>query len=503
MTDAPVLTAHRVTQRFPGVTALDGVDFELRHGEIHALMGENGAGKSTLIKVLTGAQRPDEGHLVLKGQEFSPVTPADAVRLGVSAVYQEVNLLPNLSVAENIVLGRESRKLTGIDWKDAHRRAKSALQRLGMDIDVRRLLGSMPLAVQQTVAIARALDVECEVLVLDEPTSSLDRAEVARLFDILKKLRADGMGIIFVSHFLDQVYEICDRVTVLRNGALVGVHETAKLPKIDLVTLMLGKELGSDSSPGHDRTWQQTSEPLLSTHGLGRRGSVTGIDLTVGKGQIIGLAGLLGSGRSETLRLVFGADLATEGSVSFGTKKYRRLSVRQSVGLGVALCPEDRKSQGLFLESSIGDNLLLVLQARRGWWRKVRRREAERVCSLFSQRLKIKHAGFSNPVGSLSGGNQQKVLLARWLASSPVLMLLDEPTRGIDVGAKEEIKGLVKELAAEGLGVLFVSSEIEEIPEVCDRALVLRDLKSVEVIEGPALTTDRLIETMAEGSDPP
>lgn len=493
-----LLVARGLEKRFPGVVALDRVDFAVRAGEIHALMGENGAGKSTLIKVLTGVYSPDGGEVLLNGELIHPRSPLDAVNLGISTVYQEVNLAPNLSIAENVCLGRESRGPFGIQWGEVRERARAALARLGLDLDVRASLGSQSIAIQQMVALARALDVSAKILILDEPTSSLDRDEVVRLFDVLRRLRETGMGIVFVTHFLDQVYEVSDRITILRNGTLVGTHVAADLSKRDLVSAMIGRDAGTlvgqsyaterglqSASGSEDFSPTHESAPLIRANNAGRRRSVQDVTLTLAPGEVLGLGGLLGSGRTEVLRLLYGLDRSDRGTL--------QRPPRRTMGF----CPEDRKAEGIFADLSVRENLLIVFQIRRGWWRKIGTSLGNRLVDDYIAKLAIATSDPDKPIRLLSGGNQQKVILARWLAANPKVLLLDEPTRGIDVGAKFEIEGLVESLRQSGIAFGFVSSELDEVVRWSTKVAILRDRKMVAMLEGDEKTEANALEAIA------
>jgi monosaccharide-transporting ATPase len=499
----PLLTLRGIGKTFPGVVALAGVDFTVRAGEIHALLGENGAGKSTLIKVLTGVYPPDSGEIRLDDAPVRPASPKEAERLGISTVYQEVNLIPSLSVAENIGLGRQPGKFGLLNWPALRRHAREALARLEISCDVDAELGLLPLAVQQMVAIARALDLRAKLLILDEPTASLDEQEVGELFQIMRQLRAQGLGIVFVTHFLEQVYAVCDRITVLRNGTLVGEFVPAELPRLALVGRMLGREFAT-AGPGGPETGgtpalPAATTPLLEAHGLGRRGALHPLDLSLRRGEVTGLAGLLGSGRTETARLLFGIDHPDRGRISLAGHGVRLGSVRAAVRHGMAFCSEDRKAEGILPNLSVRENLILALQAKRGAWRTLARAEQEKLCDHYIQALRIKTPGPETPIRNLSGGNQQKVLLARWLATRPALIILDEPTRGIDIGAKAEIEQLIAKLRAEGLAVLFISSEIEEVVRVSTRVVVLRERRKVAELAGEAIGLPALMRAMAGG----
>ena len=484
----PLLEIIGLTKGFPGVKALDAVDFALRRGEIHALMGENGAGKSTLIKVLTGVFPRDAGETRLEGQVIAPRSPREAESLGISTVYQEVNLIPHLSVAENICLGRQPTWFGVIRWGAIARRARAALARLDLSLDVSRQLSSYSIAIQQLVAIARALDISAKLLILDEPTSSLDRTEVEELFKKLRKLRDGGLGIIFITHFLDQVYEISDSITVLRNGCRVGCFATRDLPRINLVSHMIGKALHQVEALERKRASTasiRSEAPILETRGLGRKGFLQPLDLDVRPGEVVGLAGLLGSGRTETARLLFGVDRPDQGTIRIGHRAVRFSSPRAAIRCGIALTPEDRKVAGIIPNLTVRENIVLALQASRGSWRRLPVAEQEKLTDRFIHALDIKTPNREQVIRNLSGGNQQKVLLARWLATEPRLFVLDEPTRGIDVGAKAEVEKLIQSLRQEGLGVVFISSELEEVVRQSQRVVVLRDRRKVnELTEG-------------------
>ncbi|HTI21986.1 MAG TPA: sugar ABC transporter ATP-binding protein [Kutzneria sp.] len=491
-----------IHKRFPGVTALDDVDFRLFPGEVHALMGENGAGKSTLIKVLTGVEGVDAGTIELAGSPVSFGGPDQAQRAGVSTVYQEVNLCPNLSVAENIFIGREPRRFGRIQWSRMRKRAEELLARLDLHVDVSAELGTQSIAVQQMVAIARALDVQARVLVLDEPTSSLDAKEVEQLMDVLRALRADGMAILFVSHFIDQVFAIADRMTVLRNGKLVGEYPTAEMTPVELVRKMIGKELAAlDELEVSERSRPDADRPVLvAADGLGRSGAIEPFALTVRRGEVVGLAGLLGSGRTELARLLFGADHADAGTVDVDGQRVHLRSPRVAMKHRIAFCSENRKTEGLIAELTIRENIALAVQADRGWLRPIPRRRQLELAARYIEALDIRPADPEAVVGTLSGGNQQKVLLARWLATEPRLLILDEPTRGIDIGAKAEIQRLVASLSEDGMAVLFVSAELEEVLRLSHHVAVLRDRRVVAQLANEGLTPEEIMSTIADGT---
>lgn len=497
-----LLTASRICKAFRGVQALADVRFTVQAGEVHALLGENGAGKSTLIKVLTGVHRPDAGTMLLDGQAFAPRSPIDAQRAGVSTVYQEINLVPYLSVAENIYLGRQPRRaLFGIRWREIRQRATAALEYLGITIDVSRPLASYSTAIQQMTAIARALDLQARLLILDEPTSSLDSGEVQRLLDRMRFLAREGLGIVFVTHFLGQVYEVSDRITVLRNGRLVGEYATSALPQVELVAAMLGGELSQVESAAREQmppaTEARDRTPLIQVDGLRRRKMIESFDMTLDGGEIVGLAGLLGSGRTETAKLLFGLEKPDAGRVLLDGKRVHIGSPARAVRLRFAFCPENRRTHGVVPELSVRENLILAVQGRRGWWRPVTRRLQERIAAQFVKALNIATPDAEQQVRNLSGGNQQKVILARWLASEPRFMILDEPTRGIDVGARAEIERLLLSLASDGVACLLISSELDEIVRCSSRVIVLRDCRKVGELAGHEASEGSIMRMIA------
>lgn len=496
----PVLAVRGVAKRFPGVVALAGVDLELRAGEVHALMGQNGAGKSTLIKVLTGVHAPDAGEVLLRGRTFRPASPADARRRGVSTVYQEVNLAPSLSIAENLLLGDLPRWGWHIRWGATRRRAEELLGAFGLKLDVRRAVGECPVAVQQIVAIARAAHRDASVLILDEPTSSLDAKEAETLFVLMERLKGRGMAILFVTHFLEQVYRVSDRITVLRNGAKVGTWRAAELGRRELVGQMLGAPLegaGAGIATGAGAAEAAAGEVVLRVRGLGKRRVLAPFDAEVRAGEVLGFAGLLGSGRTEAARLIFGAERPDGGSVSVGGRRVRAGSVRAAVAAGIGLCPEDRKAEGIVPEMSVRENIALVAQRRAGRLGFVSRRAQQKLAEEFIRRLGIRTPDADRPVRQLSGGNQQKVILARWLAMRPRVLILDEPTRGVDVGARGEIERLVSGLARGGMAVVFVSAELDEVARRSDRVLVLRDRRVVGEVAGDRVGEAALMEAIA------
>lgn len=495
-----------ISVEFPGVKALQDVDFRLFPGEVHALMGENGAGKSTLIKALTGVNKLAAGRIFMEGQKVHFDGTASAQENGVAVVYQEVNLLPNLTVGENVMLGHEVRGKLGINWKKTNEEASKALEGMGLgNLDPRAPLSSISIALQQMVAICRAMVGDSKVLILDEPTSSLDDNEVAALFKLIRDLRDRGVAILFVSHFLDQVYEISDRMTVLRNGTFVGEYMTKDLPRAELINRMIGKDAGSLGT-GAKRVIPDSLDkgqtPALKVLGLGRKGTLKATDLDVYKGDIIGFAGLLGSGRTELAKLIYGADRPTEGSVELDGQGAKLAAPADSLNQHVAYSTENRRDEGIVGDLTVRENIILALQAIRGWTHPISRKEQDEICAKYIKELNIKPADPEKLIKNLSGGNQQKVLLARWLATDPKVLMLDEPTRGIDIGAKAEIMDIVQKLADEGLAVIFISSEMDEVLRVSNRILILKDRAPVDTIDNlPDTTSDDIIQVIAGGGD--
>lgn len=490
-----------IYKSFPGVKALQNVDFTLCEGEIHALMGENGAGKSTLIKVLTGVYEKDEGEIYLKGLDKPAVihSPQDAQNLGISTVYQEITLCPNLSVAENMFIGRG--KGIGQNWKKMNEDTDRILKSLDIPASATQQLSSCSIAIQQMVAIARAVDMDCKVLILDEPTSSLDEQEVEKLFQLMNNLKAKGVGIIFVTHFLDQVYAVCDKITVLRDGKLVGEYEIKELPRVKLVATMLGKELDDMSDIKGDAApvWTEDSVPVFEAEGLTSNAGIKPFDFNIRKGEVNGFVGLLGSGRSECVRAIFGADRVTHGKMKKNGKPIKISKPLDAMKQGIAYLPEDRKVDGIIGDLSVKDNIILASQVLRGFFHPYSKAEKEKIAQEYIKLLEIKTASSETPIKSLSGGNQQKVILARWLLTHPEYLILDEPTRGIDVGTKVEIQKLVLKLASEGMSVTFISSETDEMLRTCSRLIVMRDRAVVGELSGADLTQNKVMSTIAGG----
>ena len=491
-----------IHKNFTGVKALQAVDFSLREGEIHALMGENGAGKSTLIKVLTGVYEKDEGEIFLKGNDKAVAihSPQDAQNLGISTVYQEITLCPNLSVAENMYIGRG--KGIGQNWKKMNADADKILKSLDIPAKATQQLSSCSIAIQQMVAIARAVDMDCKVLILDEPTSSLDEQEVEKLFGLMRDLRSRGVGIIFVTHFLDQVYEVCDKITVLRDGKLVGEYEIKDLPRVKLVAKMLGKELDDEADIKDESLVYEADEsipPVVEVEGLQSNAGIKPFDFNIRKGEVNGFTGLLGSGRSECVRAIFGADRVTGGTVKKSGKVVKINKPLDAMKQGIAYLPEDRKRDGIVGDLSVRDNIILAAQVLRGFFKPFSKAQANKFADEYIKLLEIKTASADTPIKSLSGGNQQKVILARWLLTHPEYLILDEPTRGIDIGTKVEIQKLVLKLASEGMSVTFISSETDEMLRTCSRLIVMRDRKKVGELSGEELSQSSIMDTIAGG----
>ncbi|MDA3958633.1 sugar ABC transporter ATP-binding protein [Oceanispirochaeta sp.] len=507
----PILEMKKIHKVFPGVIALSDVDFRLFTGEVHAVMGQNGAGKSTLVNVLTGVYKQDSGEVLLEGKQIKPDSPLAAQKLGINTVYQVVNLCLNLTVAENIFIGKEPMKFGMINGKEMNRMAQEVLSRLNINIDVTQILSSCSIALQQMVAIARVLDSTARVLILDEPTSSLDESEVEQLFKVIRKLRDEGMAILFITHFLDQTYQISDRITILKDGLFVGEYKTENLPKLELITKMLGKELSEfsysaknkstkDDSSGNENTfYSNENNHLLQVKDLGLQGDIAPFSLELNKGDVLGLAGLLGSGRTEAVRLIFGINTPDQGTIFMDEKKCNIASPKHALMEGIGFCSEDRKNEGIFAELTIRENIIQALQAKQGILNYISIKQQQEIADKLIKSLGIKTPSSNVPVGKLSGGNQQKVLLARWLATNPQVLILDEPTRGIDVGAKLEIMEQILNLSKEGLGVIFISSEFEEIIRCSNKIAVLKDKEMIADLLGEQMTENSIMRTIAGG----
>ena len=494
-----VLSLRGISKIFPAVKALQNVDFTLRESEIHALMGENGAGKSTLVKVITGVYTKDSGEIRIAGND-GPVnirSPQDAQNLGISTVYQEVTLCPNLTVAENLYIGRGNYKF--INWKAQEKKATELLKQLNIPARANQQLGTCSLAVQQMVAIARAVDMDCKVLILDEPTSSLDENEVELLFTLMRVLKSHGVGIIFITHFLEQVYEVCDKITVLRHGELVGEYSVKELPRVKLISAMLGKEAEDMTNLMNMKRALPETEVVYEATDLATTEGIQPFDFNIRKGEVNGFTGLLGSGRSESVRAIFAADKVTGGKVRVMGREVKITSPKDAMKNGIAYIPESRRRDGIIGDLSVRENMILALQVLRGFFHPISRAESEKMADEYIKLLEIKTASKETPIKLLSGGNQQKVILARWFLTHPKYMILDEPTRGIDVGTKIQIQKLVLELARHDKSVTFISSEIPEMLSVCQRLIVMRDRKIVGELKGEELSQDVIMQTIAGG----
>jgi len=499
MSDDVILQMSNIEMNFPGVRALANVDFTLRRGEVHSVMGENGAGKSTLIKCLTGVYQMDSGTIIYDGKKIRPQSVSEAMRLGISSVYQEVNLCPNLTVAENIFIGRQPMKAGAlVDWAKMNKLSQEALKKFNLDINVTRNLDSYSVAIQQMIAIARAVDVEAKILIFDEPTSSLDKEEAKRLFEVIRRLKSEGMAIIFITHFLDQVYEISDRITVLRNGELIGEYPAKDLPQIELVTKMIGKEFDQMTSLKKAVT-KEDCKVIIEAEKISVDASVQDVDLTLREGEILGFAGLLGSGRSETARAMFGIDRISSGTLSIKGNTVQLRNPAMAIKRHIAFCPEDRKSDAVVAELTVRENIVLALQGRMGMFKHISKKKQNEIADKYIKLLGIATPDAEKKVGELSGGNQQKVILARWLATEPMALIMDEPTRGIDVGAKAEIMKLTLELCENGMAVAFISSELEEVIKLSNNIIVMRNRRKVAELKEDEIDHDRVLQTIAGG----
>jgi len=500
-----VLSATGLMKSFPGVRALHGIDFELRPGEVHALVGENGAGKSTLIKVMTGVYQPDAGEIRYRGEPVQFATPLLAQEAGISTIYQEINLVPLMSVARNLFLNREPRRFGLIDSARMKREARQILRQFGVDVDVARPLRSLGLGAQQMVAIARAVQIDARVVIMDEPTSSLEQREVETLFRVIRQLKEAGIAIIYVSHRMGELYEVCDRVTVMRDGAVVAVEELKNLQRLQLVSLMLGRDLSEVGQRGATAFAEGErdggGDTVLKAEGLTSRHELSDVSLQIRQGEVVGLGGLLGSGRSETAKAIIGALPLQGGHVEIDGKPVRKRSTAAAIRAGAVMLPEDRKTEGIVPNLSVRENIVLAALPRISRAGLVTRAKQDEIVEYFMKRLQIKASSPDQRVADLSGGNQQKVLLARWLCLQPKVLLLDEPTRGIDVGAKAQVQELINELARDGLGVLLISSELDELLEGSDRLVVLREGHVIGELRGEQVNESELMNALAAGSD--
>ena len=488
----PIVVMKGITIEFPGVKALDGVDLRLYPGEVHALMGENGAGKSTMIKALTGVYRINAGSIEVEGKPQTFTGTGDAQNAGIATVYQEVNLCTNLSIGENVMLGHEVRGTLGINWKKTYEESKKFLAQMGLDhLDPRAPLSS----------ISRAMVIDAKVLILDEPTSSLDANEVQDLFKIMRKIRDSGVAILFVSHFLDQIYEITDRLTVLRNGKFIKEVMTKDTPRDELIGMMIGKSADELSQIGAKKAHRDVTEgeqPIVSVKQLGLKGTINPTDLDIYPGQVVGFAGLLGSGRTELGRLLYGADKPDSGTYELKGKKTSISDPYTALRNKIAYSTENRRDEGIIGDLTVRENILIALQATRGMFKPIPKKEADEIVDKYMKELNVRPNDPNKLIKNLSGGNQQKVLIARWLATHPDLLILDEPTRGIDIGAKAEIQQVVLDLAAQGMGVVFISSEMEEVVRLSDDIEVLKDRhKIAELVNDNTVSQETIVQTIA------
>jgi galactofuranose transport system ATP-binding protein len=497
-----LLEMRGINKYFVGVKALKDVSFKVGVGEVHALMGENGAGKSTLIKILTGVYTKDSGEIEFDGKTISPTSSLQAQLIGISTIYQELNLVPYLSICENIFLGRELKSHGLIDWKSTEREARGILKDMGVDVDVRQPLNQQSTAIQQMVAIARAISINAKLVIMDEPTSSLDEKEVAILFKVIRKLKSQNISVIFISHRIDEIFEICDNLTILKDGELVGEYVVNELTKIDLISKMIGRDASTIVNYKKDYTCSKIGEKVVCRASNIRQGvKLQGIDLEIRQGEVVGLAGLLGAGRTELAKIIFGSDSCDEGELEVHGKKVKFRLPKDAIGMNFAFCSEDRKVEGIIPHMSVKENLTLAILPKLSKLGIVSTKKQDVIVNQFINRLKIKTPHSNQRIRNLSGGNQQKVLLARWLCMNPQLVILDEPTRGIDVGAKAEIEALIQEMAAAGISVLMISSELEELVRGCDRIAVLRDGRKVKELIGEEISQQNIMKAIAQGHE--
>jgi len=498
----PLLEMKQIDKKFAGVAALTNANLQIFPGEIHALVGQNGAGKSTLIKILTGYYTRDAGEIIFDGRPIDFTSPREAQSNGISTIYQEINLVGYRSVTENICLGRKFSQWGLLDWKAMRATARDLLAKFKIDIDIDEPLENFSTAIQQMVAIARAVGFASKLVIMDEPTSSLDDREVEVLFSVIRQLKDQGISVIFVSHKIDELFAICDRITILRDGLTVRSGSMSDINRLELVSSMLGRDInlvkrsGTTSFGKHKL---ETHDTLIDVSHIRSAPRVRDVSLSINRGEIVGLAGLLGSGRSETARIIFGAEYKQAGNINLKGKSFNPQQPKDAIDAGIGFCTEDRKTEGIIPDLSVRENLTLALLPKLTKMGIVDKNAQDEIARKFVVSLKIKCSSIDQPIKQLSGGNQQKVLLARWLCMNPELLILDEPTRGIDVGAKAEIQNLIGDLAAQGLSVLMVSSEFEEIFEGAHKAVVLRDGIKVAELSGDVLDEAHLLYAMAHG----
>jgi ribose transport system ATP-binding protein len=490
-----LLEMRNIRKSFGATHALSGVSIDLHTGEVHALLGENGAGKSTLINILGGIVQPDSGTIVINDEPIGSFQDVQAARkYGIAVIHQEIVLVPHLSVAENIYLGREPTTRIGLkDSKAIYKNAREIIDALHLDLDVGRPVRELSTAQQQMVEIVKAISLNARIVVMDEPTSSLSLPEVERLFEIVRRLKKNGVGIIYISHRLDEIFDISDRVTVIRDGVYIGSKLTAETDHQELVKMMVGRSL----SAFYSRSFCASTETLLSVEGLSKRGVFEDVSFSVHKGEVLGFAGLVGAGRSEFMASLFGADSFDSGKIWLNGQKVRFRNTEEAIEHGLAMVPEDRKRTGLVLSNSVGFNLTLAAVRSLARGPLINSRRKNQMIDRFIGQLNIKTNSAWAIVSSLSGGNQQKVVVAKWLATEPKVLILDEPTRGVDVGAKHEIYSIIDELAKEGMGVLLVSSELEEILNLCDTVCVVRRGRIVKTLAREKLSQELIMQYAA------
>ncbi|MEM9635316.1 MAG: sugar ABC transporter ATP-binding protein [Pseudomonadota bacterium] len=498
---APLLAMSGIKKHFAGVPALRGASLEISPGEVHALIGQNGAGKSTLIKILTGLYRRDDGDIEFAGEPSHLTSPREAQNAGIATIYQELNLVPLRSVSENVVMGQEPRTLgVLINWPEAHRRTREILSRFGIDIDVTAPLGSYSTAIQQLVAIARAVSMDAKLVIMDEPTSSLDSSEVEILFGVVRELKASGVSVLYVSHFLDELFQICDRVTIMRDGLTVGCTNIADTTKLDLIAGMLGRNAEEIAAEGQTELAGGNSafdEVVLDVDNVATGPRLTDFSMTLHRGEIVGLGGLLGSGRTEAARSIFGLDHLSSGSMHLEGKSFNPSEPADAIRARIGFLTEDRKEEGIIPDMSVRENLTLALLPALRKNGQIDLEKEKALVAEFIKKLGIKTAHMDQPIRELSGGNQQKVLLARWLATKPDILILDEPTRGVDVGAKREIQAIIRRFVDDGHAVILISSEFEELVEGANRIVVMHEGRAVSELTNPGITENALVKALA------
>lgn len=494
-----ILEMKGISKQFAAVKVLHEVDFRIRRGEVHALMGENGAGKSTLIKILTGVYSKDAGSILFDGKELNAANALEAQKAGISTIYQEISLVPQLSIAENIYIGREIKKKGVIDWKETNQKSVELLKTLGLDIDVTKPLSSYGTAIQQMVAIARSILIDAKLVIMDEATSSLDEDEVNVLFGIIRKLKERGISILFISHRLPEIFEIADTLTVLKDGYLVGEYRTKDLTKTELISKMIGRN-AEDIVNGKRSFRKVNDEVYLKADDIQSGIKLRGLHLTIHKGEVVGLAGLLGAGRTELARVIFGIDKKDKGEIEINGKRVEFKLPRYAIDYGLAFCSENRKVEGIIPNLSVAENISIANMKQYSRFGVINRARQKEVAEDYVEKIRIKTPNVDQKIMNLSGGNQQKVILSRWMSMNPDFIILDEPTRGIDVGAKKEIEELIRQIADQGISILLISSEFEELIRNCDRIEVIADGRNVGSLTGEEIAEDRIMELIANGN---